>query len=87
MIDEFTYPERVQQALDFVEQATAEERHKEIERQRRVSRRHVARSVRDWERETQNLAQRINAKDAERRRKQIEAQHAKRQRRTTPPSA
>lgn len=87
MIDEFTYPEQVQQAIDLVEQATAAEQHAEIERQRRVSRRHIARSVRDWERETESLAKRIDAKDAERRGKQIAAQQAKRQRRFTPPSA
>ena len=73
MIDEFTYSPRVQEALDFVDNATMEEFRRDHARQRYRNA--------DW-RADNVLTERqrkavIEAKDTERRRRQIEAQHAK----------
>jgi hypothetical protein len=83
MIDEFTYPPRVQEALDFVENATMEQFRRDRARQRYRDN--------DW-RVDNVLTERqrkavIEAKNAERRRKQIEAQQAKQARRVTPPTS
>lgn len=87
MVDEFTYPEHVQQALDLVEQATAEEQRREQQRRSNRYHREADRWERRADREQRTRAAAIESKDVERRRKQIEAQQAKQLRRTTPPAA
>jgi hypothetical protein len=79
--DEFSYPQHVQDALDFVEQATAEERRKERDRYRRS---------RNWRRSAQDEQQQQREADSdakfwETRRAQQAAQQAKKRFRPAQP--
>jgi hypothetical protein len=81
--DEFSYPQRVQDALDFVEQATAEERRKERDRYRRGQ--NWRRGAQDEQQQQQQREADSDAKFWETRRAQQAAQQAKKRFRPAQP--